>query len=139
MLKENTTFLMLQIVLGSIHLSPFQLQIAASVRERALLLWLMWLAATVRESPLLFVTERGYNFTRVLSPMGSSLMSRTSKASLSMFFGTSYSWCSSSIVLRLSLILGTSYSTGINSSKVVELCSIEAGGPFCNEKFESLD
>ena len=46
-------------------LSPFHLQITASVRERqlqatwALLLWATWLAAAVREPTLLFVTERG--------------------------------------------------------------------------------
>ena len=49
-----------------ILLSPFQLQITASVRERPLratwelLLWPTWFAAAVHEPMPLFVTERGF-------------------------------------------------------------------------------
>ena len=50
-----------------IFYSPFQLQITASVQERALhailalLLWPTRLAAAVCEQTMLFVTERGLN------------------------------------------------------------------------------
>ena len=63
------------------ELSPLQLQVTASVRERqlratwALLLWPTWLAAAVREPMLLFVTERGFTEAKlIISPTAARII-----------------------------------------------------------------